>query len=43
VNVASIFKQISPAFPKSEINKLGSILAQANKSVVSAKLLFRAS
>jgi hypothetical protein len=34
---------MSPAFPREEIKKLGSIFSQNNKSIISAKLLFRAS
>lgn len=43
LNLASIFRDISPVFPKDQVKKIGAILAQTNKSVVSATLLFRAS
>ena len=41
--VESIFKDASSVFQKEELKRIGSILSQANKSIVTAKLIFRAS
>ena len=43
VVIDNIFKDASAAFGKAELKKIGSILSQASKQVISAKLLFRAS
>jgi hypothetical protein len=43
VDTLAVFKEAGQNFPSEQIRKLGSIFAMANKKVVSAKLLFRAS
>lgn len=43
LNMANIFKEMSPAFSKDEIKKVGIMFSQINKRLVSARLLFRAS
>ena len=43
LNMANIFKEMSPAFNKDEIKKVGIMFSQINKRLVSARLLFRAS
>lgn len=41
--VENVFKDASNVFQKEELKRIGSILSQANKSIVTAKLIFRAS
>ena len=43
LDLTVLFKEASQSFPKEDLRKIGHIFAKANKRVISARLLFRAS